>query len=275
MKSLVVNADDFGLNLAINRGVLAAFREGIVTSASMVASGEAFNEAADMARSAGLDVGVHLAAVAERPVDPRAGRSLAPGGRFQPTAARFAWHWMRGAITAAELETEFRAQIEKVLSRGLAVSHLDSHCHVHMLPGCYALTLKLAADYRIPFVRVPRGAAAPDIASALSSPARLARQLQLPALELLSRLAPPAPRRADRMLGVAAAGTLTRAKLLGMLRRAAAGLSELICHPADAPNPHHNLWGYDGVAELDALTAPEVRRTLDESDVRLTSFRDA
>lgn len=278
LKSLVVNADDFGLNPAVNRGVLAAFRNGIVTSASVAASGEAFEEAMDMAKSApGLDLGVHLTAVEERPL--RAGPSLAPGGRFPASAAGFAWRWVRGIIPAAELEAEFRAQIERVLSRGFSVSHLDSHCHVHLLPGCFRLTLKLAAEYRVPFVRVPRGAAAWDGASAWSSPRRFVRQMQLPVLELLSRLSRPAgaaaPRSAGRMLGVSAAGKLTREKLLALIRRAPAGLTELLCHPADARNPHHDRWGYDGVSELAALTAPEVRQAAAGAGVRLTGFRDA
>ena len=69
MKQLIVNADDLGLTPGVNRGILRAFRDGIVTSASLLVTGSAFEEAVTLARqNPELDVGLHLALVEERAV---------------------------------------------------------------------------------------------------------------------------------------------------------------------------------------------------------------
>jgi chitin disaccharide deacetylase len=61
VKNLIVNADDLGWTDGVNRGIVAAFRNGIVTSTSLLANGAAFAGGVEMARAArGLGVGVHL-----------------------------------------------------------------------------------------------------------------------------------------------------------------------------------------------------------------------
>ena len=153
---LVVNADDFGISARINEGILLAHRAGIVTATSLMAVGRAFEQAVQYCRAApALDVGVHLTLVAERPL--LAGRSSLAGddGRFPESAGAFLRRWLKGSIRRADVQAEWSAQIERVLDHGIRVTHLDSHQHVHILPGLADLSLKLAARYTIPFVRVP------------------------------------------------------------------------------------------------------------------------
>ena len=92
MKQLIVNADDLGLTPGVNRGILRAFQDGIVTSASLLVTGSAFEEAVALAwQNPELDVGLHLTLVEERAV---LGREILPTlvdetGRFPRTSSDF------------------------------------------------------------------------------------------------------------------------------------------------------------------------------------------
>ena len=153
---LVVNADDFGVSERVNSGIVHAHREGVVTATSLMAVGRAFEHAVRLARAVpDLDVGVHLTLVAERPLRPEGSSLTGTDGRFPPGAGAFTLGWLTGRIRRADVEAEWSAQIERVLASGIRPSHLDSHQHVHVLPGLLDLARELAARYGIPFVRVP------------------------------------------------------------------------------------------------------------------------
>lgn len=85
MKLLIVNADDFGLHPAVNRGIIAGHVNGCISSTSIMPGGGAFEDAAALAAAhPRLGVGVHLTLVGEKPVlDPSEVPSLVDGdGRF-------------------------------------------------------------------------------------------------------------------------------------------------------------------------------------------------
>ena len=135
MKQLIVNADDLGLTPAVNRGIVRAFQNGIVTSASLLVTGGAFEEAVALARqNPKLDVGLHLTLVEERAVlDPDAIPTLVDqSGRFPRTSAEFIRRAILGGISWYEVEREIAAQIALFQKTGLPLSHLDSHQHLHM-----------------------------------------------------------------------------------------------------------------------------------------------
>src|SRR5262245_42987845 len=150
MKRLIVNADDFGLSEGINRAVVLGHRQGIVTSATLMANGGAFATAVEMARTAGsLGIGVHLNLTEGAPVSTP---SAIPGlvdarGLFAHTVEQLGWKVLRGTLRLLDIEREFRAQIEKVLAAGVAVTHLDSHKHVHLIPALCHMVLRLATEY--------------------------------------------------------------------------------------------------------------------------------
>src|SRR4029434_4221899 len=112
LKQLIVNADDWGLTPAVNRGVVRAFQDGIVTSASLLVTGSAFEEAVVLARqNPELDVGLHLALVEERAV---LGPDVLPTlvdetGRFPRTSTEFIQRALLGGISWHEVEQEIAA----------------------------------------------------------------------------------------------------------------------------------------------------------------------
>lgn len=276
---LVVNADDFGVSERVNSGIAHAHREGVVTATSLMAVGRAFEHAVRLARAVpDLDVGVHLTLVAERPLRPEGSSLTGTDGRFPPGAGAFTLGWLTGRIRRADVEAEGSAQIERVLASGFRPSHLDSHQHVHVLPGLLDLARELAARYGIPFVRVPVEGWRLDRPITLHGISRL---LGAGALRVFAAVGGPgragrAGRRPLRFLGFHDGGRLDAQRLRRLLAGLRAGESyELMCHPGLTPEEEDlRRWGYGHELELQALTSPAVRADLDALGVELCTFKD-
>src|SRR5206468_11548206 len=118
----------WGLTPAVNRGVVRAFQDGIVTSASLLVTGSAFEDAVALGRqNSTLDVGLHPALVEERAV---LGCDVLPTlvdetGRFPHTSAEFIRRAVLGRISWHEVEREIAAQIALFHKTGLRLSHLN------------------------------------------------------------------------------------------------------------------------------------------------------
>src|SRR2546425_3360383 len=128
MKRLIVNADDFGFTRGVNRAVVRAFKTGIVTSTTIMANGEAFDDAVKLAlANPGLGVGCHLAVVGGLPVAPPADvSSLVDNGGVLPRGlSRVVFKLARGSVPTEKLTREFRAQIERVVQAGIKLTHVD------------------------------------------------------------------------------------------------------------------------------------------------------
>lgn len=146
---LIVNADDFGYSKGVNLGIVEAHREGVVTSTTLMVNMEGFEHAVELAKQhPTLGVGIHLVLTCGSPISQDV-PSLTDGeGRFR-----------RGQdhLTSAapeEIEQELRAQLETYVASGLALTHIDSHHHVHAHPAVLPIVLKLADEYKVP-VRYP------------------------------------------------------------------------------------------------------------------------
>ncbi len=280
MRRLIVNADDFGLHAAVNRGILAAHTEGIVSSTSLMAGGAAFDDAVRIARHCPqLGVGVHLTLVGARPVLPVAEVSslLDEAGDFYGSYPLFIKRFLRGKIRLAEVERELAAQIDRVRMAGIQPSHLDSHQHLHVLPGIGGLVLDLARRFSIRAIRIP----AEPVAFIGATPATVGRLVGRGGLTMLANLfrqhaAAAGIRTSDNFFGMLAGGQLTEPAILAILRRLPPGDSELMTHPgfADESLADAFRWDYQWDAERQALTAPAVRALLAERQIRLISFRE-
>lgn len=146
---LIVHADDFGLSERVNEGIIQAHCDGVLTSASLIASGAAFEHAVSLLRSTpGLDFGVHLTLVGENPISKRdvIPTLLGGDGCFHSHSGAFMKRYFAGAIALDEIRRELDAQIGKVIARGVTVTHLDGHQHLHMVPGIRRVVGELADD---------------------------------------------------------------------------------------------------------------------------------
>lgn len=280
MKGLIVNADDLGLTPAVNRGIVRAFQDGIVTSASLIVTGSAFEDAVALARqNPRLDVGLHLTLVEEQAV---LEREVLPTlvdetGRFPRSSAEFIRRALLGRINWREVEREIAAQIARFQNTGLRLSHINSHQHLHMFPPVFEIVRRLTREIDNVWIRNPAGH------WRKSRVVQMRRWLQQVGLNLtcLSALAlhgSPLPQMPDGMCGFEVSGRLTPVALEQILRRIPDGLYELICHPGEddaETRTRYSHWGYHWAEELETLIAPETRAVLEEEGIVLTSFGHA
>ncbi len=280
MKMLIVNADDFGLHPAVNRAIIAGHTGGCITSTSLMPGATAFADAVDQAaRHPSLGVGVHLTLVGERPVaDPAAVPTLVDGrGRFPDKYPAFLAGFLRGRVSMAEIRAELTAQISKVAAAGIAITHLDSHQHLHVLPGIIDIVLDLAAVFGIKALRIP--AEPPFFAGGYPYTAgRFVGRLGLTALAAAARrkavrrgLAAP-----QHFFGMLAGGDMRQQHLHAILDRLPDGVSEIMVHPGDDAAALGALygWGYRWQDELAALTSPATMSLVAARGIRFISFRE-
>jgi predicted glycoside hydrolase/deacetylase ChbG (UPF0249 family) len=287
VKNLIVNADDLGWTEGVNRGIAEAHRNGIVTSASLLANGAAFTGGVQLARdNPRLSVGVHLNLSDGAPV---AGREAVPsllGDTGELVGGPENWLLkiaMRG-LAVAEVETEWEAQIRKVRDAGVAVTHLDGHKHVHMLPGLFEIALRLAQRHRIGAIRVSHEAS--NLRTALSGGAELRASVvlkqgvQARGLKLLARDAREKVDRAgiattDYFCGIAQTGELTKTGVARLLRGLLEGTTELMCHPGyvdDELRATSTRLQGSREKEVQILTDPEIRNLVASQGIRLIDY---
>jgi predicted glycoside hydrolase/deacetylase ChbG (UPF0249 family) len=271
LSRLVVTADDVGLHPGLTLGALKAHDEGIVTACSLVATGNAVDDAIERLRDRpGLDAGVHLTFVGERPLSPpaRVPSLVGADGAFLPGFRAFALRYVLGRIDPAEIEAELRRQIERLLAAGVRLVHANSHQHLHVLPRIFEIVLRLAGEYRIPWIRVPR-----DPATALSPRALEIGILNGIGRQARRRLETSTIRAADRTVGILDAGRLTSERLARILDDVE-GTTELVCHPGigDPALAAAYGWGYGWERETAALCDPEIRRGLIGRGVEVGGF---
>lgn len=157
-RRLIVNADDFGASEEVNEAVVRAFKEGVLTSTSLMVTGAAAEHAVRLAKeNPGLAVGIHLVTVVGRSVLPHSDiPSLVDhNGNFSnnPIAAGLKYFFSPRA--RRELRKELAAQFEKFHSTGLQLSHIDGHLHLHVHPVTFNAALDLGAKYGCRHMRVP------------------------------------------------------------------------------------------------------------------------
>src|SRR5213078_4703951 len=157
---LVVNADDFGLSTGVNRGILEAHAAGVVSSVSVLVNTPGWTDALRRLRdlgpppAPGLGVGLHLNLTMGRPVSWGGSLSDARTGRFHTLRALVA-RACAGRLDPGDVAIECAAQLARLRNAGLVVTHLDSHRHVHVLPGVWGPVVETARREGIRVVRVP------------------------------------------------------------------------------------------------------------------------
>ena len=269
MNALIVTADDVGLHSGMTAGAIAAHRHGIVTACSVCACGKALDDAVTaLSSTPQLDAGAHLMLVEGRSIlPPRQVPSLVrPDGLFRASHRQFVVDYLARRIRMRDVEAELEAQMDRLLSAGLRLTHVNSHQHVHMLPGVFEVVARLARRSAIPYLRVVRdhgGRAGPF------------RRIAVGALGLLAtRVRAEGLATSDRTIGVMNAGHLTPLRLLSLVEHVG-GVCELVTHPGvgNAAIASQYDWGYDWDAETAALCDPELRMAVERRGIRLRGIR--
>jgi predicted glycoside hydrolase/deacetylase ChbG (UPF0249 family) len=267
MRLLVINADDLGLAPGVNRGILQAHTAGTVTSASLLATGSAFDDAIELLRTDGsrLSVGLHLDLVSGRPIAHVPSLTDPATGSFYPLR-RLVWRALRRLVRAEEVARECDAQLARLRAAGLRPTHVDSHCHTHVLPGVLPAVVDAARRANVHLLRRPIGRLRAGTIGASAKGMALRAAWAIAARDLTL---PPA---VDHFRGLELYGRVDfGARLLDLLDALPAGTTELLVHPGFLDDTLTAIDPYtaEREREVHALTSEAVRARLHRGDIRL------
>jgi hopanoid biosynthesis associated protein HpnK len=288
MRRLIVNGDDFGYTRGVNAGILRAHREGILTSTTLMASGDSFEDAVRLAgENPRLGVGCHLVLVGGRAVAPpeTIPTLAASDGRLPDSLGTLVSRLALGRVRQQDLETELRAQIERIRSAGIRPSHVDTHKHTHLYPRVMQAVARVAAEFGIGAVRKPyenlrtlfgRGASdgghRGQLARSVTAAAARMGGGQFRRLTDTGGLRTP-----DHFCGIRWTGSLAAGDVLKLLERLPEGTTELMCHPGihdvELERAATRL-KRERQNELEALTDAEVVRAVERYGIQLISYRE-
>lgn len=261
MKRLIVNADDFGFTRDVNAGIIEAHTNGILTAATLMANGGAFDDAVQLAQAnPTLDIGIHFVLIG--------GSSLLTHKPFPKDVLSLARAVYAGQIN---LYDELAAQAGKIKAAGILPTHADTHKHTHLLPPvCRALCI-VAEEFHIPFLRRPA-----DLCIPYRAPLKT-KLVNLLVRRLARKIDPGALRTTDHFAGFTLTGRYNTTDLQSVFAKLPDGVTELMTHPghcsAELQNAATRL-KQSRAAELKSLTAPETRAALESNQIILTRYRD-
>ena len=266
MRYVIVNADDFGLTPSVTRGILDGHAAGVITSTSVMVTTPGWEDAHERLRDSSIDIGLHLnlgfgppLTTARTLVNPKTGRLRGMGGLSL---------WALGQrIDPEDVAAECRAQLERLRTAGRPVTHLDSHWHLHALPGIWASVLAVAREQGVPWLR---------------SPGVPRRQQILRAMFPFTLLGVASfwrrstnPRIPDHFTGFAMNGGRNFEQgVLERLDQVPPGVTEFMVHPGyDEPAlAALDSYTWERERELAALMGPAVRARFEKGDIRLTNY---
>jgi hopanoid biosynthesis associated protein HpnK len=274
---VILNADDFGRSRAINEAVKRAYQQGVLTSASLMVTGDAVEDALKLAaRMPGLAVGLHIVLV-DGPSALPAGEIphlVDRSGRFPDNALQVGLCYALDRRSRRELRRELVAQFERFAATGLPLSHVDSHHHIHMHPTVFALLPSLAARYGARGIRVPRD----DLRLSLGYDRTMVstKFLWAIAFGLLSLWCRYCLRGSTlsipvRVYGVMQSGRMHERYVMHVLDQLRVPTTELFFHPSVGPEAEELG---PNASDLDTLLSPSVRRVICERGLLLSRYAD-
>lgn len=286
MRELIINADDFGYTHGVNEGIIRAHRNGILTSTTLMATGAAFDDAVERAKAnPKLGVGCHLVLTGGNAVAPKEKiPSLADGnGRLPESLPALVVRVSVGSVRTEDIETELRAQLEKVHRAGIELTHVDTHKHTHVHPRVMDAVGRVAREFGITRVRNPiedlrdswRTARSENSGLVVNMVASCAVRSVGSWFQSIARKY--GLRSPDHFLGLAVTGYVSANALCRLIDTLPEGRTEIMTHPglcdAELMSTDTRL-NEQRETELDALLSAEARRLTETRAIRLISYRE-
>jgi hopanoid biosynthesis associated protein HpnK len=275
----IINADDFGFSQGVNQAIIQAHREGFLTSTSLMVTGAAAAEAVQLAQAHPyLGVGLHLVLVCGKGALPlgEIPHLVNAQGEFSddPTAAGLRYQFNPAA--RQELRQEIRAQLELFRQTGLPLSHVDGHLHLHLHPVVMDILCGLAAEFGIPFIRLPRE----ELGFTLNCDRKnlFNKLLWSSVFGALCRqgekkLTQHSIGFLERVYGLLQTGQVTEEYLLQLVPQIQANRIEIYAHPAiELAGESLNGEIGAGARELQAFLSAEVKAMLIKQGFTLTNY---
>jgi chitin disaccharide deacetylase len=288
VRRLIVNADDFGFTAGVNRAIVEAHTCGIVTSCTLMANGRAFEDAVRLAKTVPqLSVGCHVVLIDGAPVLeatrlPSITSESSRGAHFGEGLKSFAARALAGRLNPEEIEAEASAQIRKLQTAGISVTHVDTHKHTHLFPAVLRPLLRAARACGVGAIRNPFGPRTPLKSSALlMRPNLWTRYAQVRILRTLATKFRDAAEHEGMMtpdgtLGIVVTGALDEKLFHAIAQSIPEGTWEFVCHPGyndDDLKSAKTRLRESRETELRVLTMPEAKQVLLSHEIELISYR--
>lgn len=273
MRTVIINADDFGVSVPVNEAVEQAHREGILTTASLMVTGDACADAVARARTMPrLGVGLHVA-LAEVPpaLPPERIPALVDGqGRFNVEALGTSIAILLRPAVRRQLVAEIEAQFRRFAATGLPLDHVDSHKHMHLHPVIASTVIAVGKRFGM---RAGRAPTEPRAVIRRIEPVKHVDIAAPFARRVRAKLHRAGMKTPDHVFGLAWSGAMTRARVRGILEHLPDGTSEIYLHPATGGYPLAAS-GYRYQEELAALLDPAAREIIVRRGITLARFAD-
>lgn len=266
-RRLSVNADDFGFTRDVNRGIVDAHLNGILTATTLMANGAAFEDAASLAHEhRSLDVGVHFVLVG--------GPSLSrPGQSLPATVTQLLGLLARRAL---DIEAELRAQLDRILAAGILPTHFDTHKHTHLLPPVLDVVARLGEEAGVCWVRRPFDLPLHGSPAEVPLLTRMvSRAFNGVRGQFHRKLARHGIGSTDWFAGFQITGRYSAGELLHLLDHLPEGWTEFMTHPGyctDELRSARTRLKESREQELRALTDPRVREALVRRGIQLWRY---
>jgi hopanoid biosynthesis associated protein HpnK len=274
-KRLIVTSDDFGAALAVNEAVEQAHRNGILTAASLMVSGDAAADAVARARTMpNLGVGLHIVLVEGRPTLPpeQVTELVDATGHFRTDMVRAGITIFTSPTARRQLRAEVEAQFAAFAATGLALDHVNAHKHFHLHPTIASAILRIGRRYGMKSVRAP--VERRDVLARIEPGIGGTDVARLWAVLVRRRMRAAGFSVPDQVFGLAWSGAIDAARLRGLIEHLPEGLTEIYTHPATDDHYPAHAPGYAYRAELAALTDPLARDAVLRDRIVLGSFTD-
>ena len=272
-KQVIINADDFGLSGPVNEGIIQAHKAGMLKSVSLLTNSKGLKDALEKySDNPDLGLGLHLTLVFGKPVSPpeKVSSLLFKNDEFAIGFDNFVPKYLLGQIKLDEIEYEWERQRDAVSD--IKIDHIDSHQHLHLLPGLFDLTIKLAKKWKVKYVRVPY--------ENFEICIRGHDNLGCSVLNIFSwgkkrRLSAAKLKTTDNFFGSSFTGALTEDVMQILFLEIPEGVTEIMCHPGkkDAKLRKRYGWTSKWEEELKGLTNSEIQNLAEENGIIFTNYR--
>ncbi len=286
-RKLIVNADGFGFTRGVNKGIIESIEKGIVRSISCNVNFPYIQEVQYIARThPNVSIGLHLNVNVGKPVCPPSQVPSLINGSGEFHGNQFTKKFLLREIRISELQRECEAQILKLQSFGVQISHLDGHQNKHLYPGYFGSVLKLGRKYGIRRIRCHR-----RYIFLRTGGSRMKRLLyyylthpRQMAAHGYDRMAMKVAEKrgfkmADRMISCGYIDESEKYRLgawIDIVRSLPVGINEMYCHPGYPDDELRRYATYVDERQLEVavLTSPDLRQEIQKENVQIISFKE-
>ena len=287
MRKIIINADGFGFTKGINQAIFEVAKVGSISSVSCNVNFPYIEDITDFSKAfSNISIGLHLNINVGKPIlNPKEIPSLVDeNGEFWNQ--KFTRRYLLGKIKFKDIYKELCAQVEKLLSYNVNISHLDGHQNKHLYPGYFGKVLKIGKKYNIQKIRCHRRYL--FIYPNKQRFSKLAKYYLLNPKRILSHLFARYQMLYARMKGFKMADRLITPAYLGnsykyqektwidIIQSCPIGVNEIYCHPGYPDDELRKYAKYvdERLIETEILKSDVIKNCLLKENVDLISFNE-